>query len=45
VRPAKVLMSQSTRHHVPNGMTVAASSPMLLKGAREPQAIFELETA
>jgi adenylate cyclase len=45
VRPAKVLMSQSTRHHVPDGMTVAASAPMLLKGAREPQSIFELETA
>jgi adenylate cyclase len=45
VRPAKVLMSQSTRHHVPDGMTVAASSPMLLKGAHEPQSIYVLETA
>jgi adenylate cyclase len=43
VRPAKVLMSESTRHHVPDGMTVAPSAPMLLKGGHEPQPIFELE--
>jgi hypothetical protein len=30
---------------VPDGMTVAASSPMLLKGAHEPQSIYVLETA
>src|SRR5579859_2086529 len=43
VRPAKVLMSESTRYHVPEGMRVAPSAPMLLKGAHEPQPIFELE--
>ena len=43
VRPAKVLMSELTRHHVPDGMRVAPSAPMLLKGAHEPQPIFELE--
>ena len=43
VRPAKVLMSESTRLYVPNGMNVTPSAPMLLKGAHEPQPIFELE--
>ena len=43
VRPAKVLMSESTRVHVPDGMNVTPSAPMLLKGAHEPQPIFELE--
>jgi adenylate cyclase len=43
IRPAKVLMSESTRIHVPNGMRVAPSAPILLKGAHEPQSIFELE--
>ncbi len=43
VRPAKVLMSESTRQHVPEGMSVAPSAPMLLKGAHTPQPIFELE--
>jgi hypothetical protein len=36
-------MSESTRIHVPNGMRVAPSAPILLKGAHEPQSIFELE--
>jgi class 3 adenylate cyclase len=43
VRPAKVLMSESTRFHVPDGMRVTPSSSMMLKGAPELQAIFELE--
>jgi class 3 adenylate cyclase len=43
IRPAKVLMSESTRDHVPEGMRVAPSAPMLLKGAPEPQPIYELE--
>jgi adenylate cyclase len=43
IRPAKVLMSESTHRHVPQGMRIAPSEPILLKGAHEAQAIFELE--
>ena len=43
IRPAKVLMSEATRYHVPEGMRIAPSEPMLLKGAHDPQAIYELE--
>jgi len=42
VRPARVLMSETTRARVPAGFQVAAFEPMLLKGANQPQAIFEL---
>jgi adenylate cyclase len=42
VRPARVLMSEATRSRVPNGFTVADYEPLHLKGAREPQAIYEL---
>ena len=42
VRPARVLMSETTRARVPNGFQVADFEPMLLKGASEPQPIFEL---
>ncbi|HKC20068.1 MAG TPA: adenylate/guanylate cyclase domain-containing protein [Candidatus Dormibacteraeota bacterium] len=42
VRPARVLMSETTRARLPNGFNVADYEPMLLKGARDPQPIFEL---
>src|SRR5436189_86002 len=42
VRPARVLMSETTRARVPNGFRVADYEPMLLKGANKPQAIHEL---
>ena len=43
VRPARVLMSESTRERVPDGFRVAGHERLLLKGAKDPQAIFELE--
>jgi class 3 adenylate cyclase len=43
VRPAKVLMSETTRGLLPEGFEVAGFEPMLLKGAAEPQAIYELQ--
>lgn len=43
VRPARVLMSESTRVRVPeNGFRVADFERLHLKGAKGPQAIFEL---
>ena len=42
VRPARVLMSETTRSRLPNGFTVADYEPMILKGGRDPQPIFEL---
>jgi adenylate cyclase len=42
VRPARVLMSEATRSRVPDGFTVADYEPLHLKGARGPQAIYEL---
>ena len=42
VRPARVLMSETTRSHVPEGFRVSDYEPMLLKGAKGPQAIYEL---
>jgi len=42
VRPARVLMSETTRSRVSNGFHVAAYEPMLLKGAKDPQPIYEL---
>ena len=42
VRPARVLMSESTRARIPNGISVADYEPMVLKGASRPQPIFEL---
>jgi adenylate cyclase len=44
VRPAKVLMSEATRGRLPGHVVVNNAAPMLLKGAHEPQAIYELET-
>src|SRR6202171_4546507 len=43
VRPARVLMSETTRALVPEGFEVADYEPMLLKGATQPQAIYQLE--
>jgi len=43
VRPARVLMSEATRSKVPDdGFRVSDFEPLHLKGAREPQAIYEL---
>jgi len=45
VRPARVLMSETTRNAVPAGTGVTDYEPMLLKGAREKQPIFQLAAA
>lgn len=42
IRPARVLMSETTRARLPNGFQVADFEPMVLKGGRGPQPIFEL---
>ena len=42
IRPARVLMSETTRRLVPDGFEVADYEPMLLKGASEPQRIYEM---
>ena len=42
VRPARVLMSETTRARVPAQVKVAEYEPMVLKGARKPQPIYEL---
>ncbi|HEY3085858.1 MAG TPA: adenylate/guanylate cyclase domain-containing protein [Candidatus Dormibacteraeota bacterium] len=43
VRPARVLMSETTRARMPEGFQVTHHEPMLLKGAGGPQPIYELE--
>ena len=43
VRPARVLMSETTRDLLPVGFEVSDYEPMLLKGAQQPQAIYQLE--
>jgi adenylate cyclase len=43
VRPARVLMSETTRDLLPAGFEVTDFEPMLLKGAGLPQPIFQLE--
>jgi len=43
VRPARVLMSETTRALVPDGFLVTDYEPMLLKGAEQPQPIYQLE--
>ena len=46
VRPARVLMSEATRSRVPeDGFRVSDFEPLHLKGAREPQPIYELAIA
>ncbi len=42
VRPARVLMSETTRERLPNGFVVTDYEPMVLKGGSRPQPIFEL---
>ena len=42
IRPARVLMSETTRARVPDGFRVTDFEPMILKGANRPQPIFEL---
>jgi len=42
VRPARVLMSETTRARMPEGFQVITYEPMMLKGAKMPQPIFEL---
>ena len=42
VRPARVLMSETTRARLPFGIQVNEFERLLLKGARDPQPIFEL---
>jgi len=43
VRPARVLLSGSTRARAPEGFRVADHQPLVLKGTSGPQAIYELE--
>jgi adenylate cyclase len=43
VRPARVLMSETTRDLLPDGFQVTDYEPMLLKGANHPQPIYQLE--
>jgi adenylate cyclase len=42
IRPARVLMSETTRARVPDRFRVTDFEPMILKGAKRPQPIFEL---
>jgi adenylate cyclase len=42
VRPARVLLSESTRDRAPEDLHVNEFEPMLLKGTSKPQRIFEL---
>ncbi len=42
VRPARVLLSDTTRARLPKGFQVADYEPMVLKGTSRPQPIFEL---
>jgi adenylate cyclase len=43
VRPARVLMSETTRDLLPAGFEVTDCEPMLFKGAIQPQPIFQLQ--
>ncbi len=43
VRPPKVLLSETTKAALPDGVMVADYEPMLLKGASEKQPIYQLE--
>jgi adenylate cyclase len=45
VRPARVLMSETTRARLPSGFRVTEYEPMQLKGANKPQPIYELEVS
>ena len=43
VRPPRVLLSETTKAALPEGVTVADYEPMVLKGASHPQPIFQVE--
>jgi adenylate cyclase len=43
VRPPRVLLSETTRAALPEGVAVMDFEPMLLKGASQKQAIYQLE--
>ena len=43
VRPAKVLMSETTRDSLPAGLEVIDHEPLLLKGANKKQPIYQLQ--
>ncbi|HYM67258.1 MAG TPA: adenylate/guanylate cyclase domain-containing protein [Patescibacteria group bacterium] len=43
VRPAKILMSEATRRHLPRGLALTKGVPVLFKGAQQPLGIYELE--
>jgi adenylate cyclase len=43
VRPPRVLLSETTKAALPDGVTVVDYEPMLLKGASEKQPIYQLE--
>ena len=45
VRPPKILMSEATRNHLPSGVVLTRGIPVLLKGAKQPLAIYELEAS
>jgi adenylate cyclase len=45
VRPARVLLSESTRSMVPAGFRVTDYEPMLLKGTNDVRPIYQLEVA
>jgi class 3 adenylate cyclase len=45
VRPARVLLSETTRALVPDGFMVTGYEPMLLKGTNRLQPIYQLEIA
>jgi adenylate cyclase len=45
VRPARVLLSETTRELVPDGFRVSDYEPMMLKGADRLQPIYQLEIA
>jgi adenylate cyclase len=45
VRPAKVLISETTRARLPDGLDVTDFEPLLLKGATERRPIYELQTS
>jgi adenylate cyclase len=44
VRPARVLISETTRALLPDGLEVTDYEPLLLKGATERQPIYQLQT-
>jgi hypothetical protein len=43
VRPAKVLMSETTRSSLPDGIEVIAYESLQLKGSSSKQPIYELQ--